>query len=83
MVMRYVDPVQRGSVRRGMGDAAHLCDAIASQIASAGRKSKRRDEMVAVAKRCGDAIWAMRELVCPDEWQPAPPSPTPPQETGA
>lgn len=59
----YCPPEARGSIRGGMGDAAHLCDAIAREIAKAGRKSKRRDEMAAVAKRCGDAIWAMRERI--------------------
>jgi hypothetical protein len=61
--MRDASSPQRGYIRWGMGDAAHLCDAIAFRIGKTGRKSKRRDEMAAVAKQCGDAIWAMRDLV--------------------
>jgi hypothetical protein len=63
----YRDPMQRGSMRGGMGDAAALCDAIARQIVIehtyGGRVTKVGRELEAVAKRCADAIRAMREQV--------------------
>lgn len=53
----------RVGMRSGMGDASALCDAIAADLVRGMRPSKRRDALVAVAKRCGDAIFAMRDLV--------------------
>ena len=53
----------RGNYRGGLGDAAHLCDAIAADIEAGGRKSKRRAELAALVRACGDAIYAMRERV--------------------
>jgi len=54
----------------GIGDAAHLCDAIERDILKGGRTrdgngapSKHAREMAAAAKRCGDAIWALRQRV--------------------
>jgi len=59
----YTTRDHRVGMRSALMDAAHLCDAIAADISKTGRKSMRRDQLVAVAKRCGDAIEAMRELV--------------------
>lgn len=59
----YQQPEHRVGMRSGMMDAAHLCDLIAKQIEYGGRKSKERDAMVALAKRCGDAIEYMRKTV--------------------
>jgi hypothetical protein len=53
----------RVGMRSGMMDAAHLCDLIAEDIRKAGRDSKLRTAMIAVAERCGDAIEAMRKQV--------------------
>lgn len=53
----------RIGMRSGMMDAAHLCDLIGKEIEGAGRKSRLRSMMVAVAKRCGDAIEEMRNQV--------------------
>lgn len=50
-------------MRSGMGDAAALCDAIAGDMLKGMKPGRRRDEAMAVAKRCGDAIFAMRDLV--------------------
>lgn len=51
---------QRVAMRGALSDAAHLCDAIAKQIMGphVSRESRR-----AIAKRCGDAIWAMRKKI--------------------
>lgn len=57
----------RAAMRGALGDAAGLCDALARDIAaensSRGRVTKRGQQLEAIAKRCGDAIWAMREKV--------------------
>jgi len=57
----------RAAMRGALGDAAVLCDALARDIAaensSRGRQTKRGQQLEAIAKRCGDAIWAMREKV--------------------
>lgn len=59
----YPHHEQRVGMRSGMMDAAHLCDAIAKEIGRGGRRSKHRDALIAVAKRCGDAIEVMRQRV--------------------
>ena len=59
----YPQRDRRVGMRSGMNDAAVLCDLIAGQILQSGRKSRRRSELAAVAKRCGDAIDAMRDQV--------------------
>jgi hypothetical protein len=54
-------------MRGALGDAAALCDALARDIATEnsprGRVTKLGRKLEAIAKRCGDAIWAMREKV--------------------
>jgi len=45
------------------GDAAHMCDAVAADIACEMRSTKRAREIAYAIKRAGDAIWQMRELV--------------------
>lgn len=57
-----------GAVRSGLGDAAHMCDAIARDILSESGPGKlRRAEAV---KRAGDAIWALWEKILADEQPP-------------
>ena len=61
----YTTREQRAAMRGALSDAAHLCDAIAKQIMGpmSTRYQRRR-----IAKRCGDAIWAMRDKVTvPDD----------------
>ncbi len=53
----------RVGMRSGLMDAVHLCDAIHKEILGSRRKSRERDALCAVAKRCGDAIENMRRLV--------------------
>lgn len=55
----------RVGMRSGMMDAAHLCDAIHKEVLGSRRKSKQRDALCAIVKRCGDAIENMRKLVAP------------------
>ena len=54
-----------GPVRAGHGDAAHMCDAIAADILREhtvrGKVTKQGRALAAACKRCGDAIWNMRE----------------------
>ena len=57
-------------MRCALGDAAALCDAMARDIAAenrgrggAGAVTKLGLELEAIAKRCGDAIWSMRDNV--------------------
>lgn len=59
----YPDRQRRVGMRSGMMDAAHLCDLIAKEIETSRRRSKERDALVALAKRCGDAIEYMRRTV--------------------
>jgi len=66
----YTEDGERAALRCALGDAAAMCDGIARDIAAentmrgAGRTvTKRGLELEAVAKRCGDAIWAMREKI--------------------
>ncbi len=64
----YHSPEQRVAMRGALGDAAGLCDAMAREIALSnsygrGKVTKIGQELAAIATRCGDAIWAMREKV--------------------
>lgn len=59
----YPERTYRIGMRSALMDAATLCDLIAEQITLSGRSSKDRRASAAVAKRCGDAIMAMREKV--------------------
>jgi hypothetical protein len=63
----YTSRDQRAAMRGGMSDAAALCDVIARQIVientSRGALTKLGKQLEAVAKRCGDDIWAMRSKV--------------------
>ena len=59
----YPERPFRVGMRSAMMDAATLCDLIAEQIEASGRTSKDRRAAAAVAKRCGDAIMAMRDQV--------------------
>lgn len=59
---------ERAAMRSGMGDAAALCDVLERIVLEVnldyrGKPTKRGRELAAVAKRCGDAIWQMREQV--------------------
>jgi hypothetical protein len=70
LARNVTDDAKRAGVRCGLSDSAHLCDAIAADLEASMRKSKRRDELVAIAKACGNAIWEMRKLASGE-----PPSP--------
>lgn len=59
---------ERSALRCALGDATAICDILTKIIEDEHRVrgkriSKRGQEMAAVAKRCGDAIWATRELI--------------------
>ena len=60
----------RAALRCGLGDAATICDLIAKRLleehkgyGGRGPTTKLGREMAAVAKRCGDEIWALRDKV--------------------
>lgn len=66
----YREPEQRVGLRCGLGDAAALCDALEQAILEESRghngkgpPTKRGRELAAIDKRCGDEIWAMRNMV--------------------
>lgn len=63
----YAEREQRVAMRAALGDAAGLCDALASELVAQntrrGRITKRVAEMAADFKRCGDEIWRMRNAV--------------------
>lgn len=66
----YKEPDERAAMRGGMADAAALCDALVELILAENRgrggkgpTTKHGQELAAVAKRCGDAIWEMRKRV--------------------
>ena len=59
----YPERAYRVGMRSGMMDAATVCDMIAAQIARTGGKNQRTRDAMALAKRCGDAIMAMRDGV--------------------
>ena len=66
----YKERGERAALRCALGDAAAMCDGIARDVAAentmrgAGRTvTKRGLELEAIAKQCGDAIWAMREKI--------------------
>jgi hypothetical protein len=56
-----------GAVRSGLGNAAHMADAIARDLIREhtvrGQVTKLGNAMALVAKRCGDAIWDMCDAV--------------------
>lgn len=67
---RYRGRDERTAMRCALGDAATLCDRLSEAIAGEnkgyhgrGPTTKVGQQLSAVAKRCGDAIWAMRALV--------------------
>ena len=63
----YDTSAEHAALRCALGDAALLCDVIAREMETnaRGRRGQRLKamEMAAVAKRCGDAIWAMRDRI--------------------
>ncbi len=66
----YKAPNERAAIRCALGDAAALCDWLVKGIKAENRGhkgkgavTKRGHELAAVAKRCADAIWEMRELI--------------------
>jgi len=66
----YKSRNERAALRCALGDAAALCDGIARDIAaenrgrnSKGAVTKLGLKLEAIAKRCGDAILAMREKI--------------------
>jgi hypothetical protein len=50
----YQSPKERAALRGGLGDATALCDVIAKSLPT---------KDAAIAKLCGDAIWAMRAKI--------------------
>jgi hypothetical protein len=74
----YTSREERVALRCALGDAAALCDALARDIAAENRGhggkgpvTKLGLQLEAIAKRCGDAIWEMRDNV---EVPPLPPA---------
>lgn len=67
----YPGRTERAAMRSGIGDAAHLCDAIERDIRAEhtvrGRVTNLGQQLAAVAKRCGDAVWEMRDMVTFDD----------------
>lgn len=66
----YKTHAERAAMRCALGDAASLCDVIVRDIASAhrgrggkGAVTKLGNELAAIARRCGDEIWQMREKI--------------------
>lgn len=66
----YTESGERAALRCAFGDAAAMCDGIARDIAAenkgrggAGAVTKLGLHLEAVAKRCGNAIWEMREKI--------------------
>jgi len=66
----------RAAMRCALGDAAALCDAISRDIAAENRSrggkgavTKLGLQLAAVADRCGDAIWGMRDLITFMGWR--------------
>lgn len=66
----YKTAGERAAMRSAFGDAAALCDALAREIAAENRGRKGKGavtklglKLEEVAKRCGDAIWQMREQI--------------------
>lgn len=64
----YSEHAERAALRCALSDAAHLCDALARDVlyetrSKRGHHTKRGRELAVIAERCGNAIWAMRELV--------------------
>lgn len=66
-MVTYASQKERAALRCALGDAAHLCDAVARDIESRFRRrktvTKAGQEMATIAKMCGDAIWQMREQI--------------------
>jgi hypothetical protein len=61
-------PAQRAAYRAGMSTAAAICDAVCAAITDDGRrKSKSKEAMAELAKKCGDEIWKAREKVRAEE----------------
>lgn len=66
----YRTPEERAALRCALSDAASLCDTLTKDIAAENRgnhgrgaTTKRGRELAAVAKRCGDTIWALRDKI--------------------
>lgn len=66
----YKTAGERAALRCALGDAAALCDGLAREIAAENRGrggkgavTKLGLKLEAIAKRCGDEIWAMREKI--------------------
>lgn len=58
----------RASICLGHNDAAHMCDAIATDILDAapkrnGPKRREAEAQARALKMAGDAIWALRERI--------------------
>jgi hypothetical protein len=66
----YKTQGERAALRCALGDAVALCDGLARDIAAENRGrggkgavTKLGLKLEAVAKRCADEIWAMREKI--------------------
>ena len=60
--------------RSAVSDAAHLVDAIRTEVEGIGRSSTRKTEIVQELQKAGDAVFEMRKLL--PESAGAPPDPT-------
>jgi len=59
---------ERSAMRCALGDAATLCDVLATKLEEVNRVrgnriSKQGQEWAVIAKRCGNAIWEMRARI--------------------
>ena len=75
----YQSRDERAAMRGALGDGAGLCDAIVHDIlaehrgrSGKGPPTKQGRELAAIAKRCGDALWAMREAIRVTDTPPPP-----------
>lgn len=63
----YKTPDERAAMRGALGDAAALCDALATQIGhehrSRGVIKKQGLALAAAVTKAADAIWQMREKI--------------------
>lgn len=66
----YAGRQERAAMRAALGDAAGICDVLASELIAQntrrGRITRRVAAMAANFKRCGDEIWRMRDAVLVD-----------------
>lgn len=67
----YTTPAEQAAYRAGMSTAFGICDELAAEIErdntkSGGRIKSAAVGLIAVAKKCGDRIFAARQELCVD-----------------